>query len=304
MSAPGTAARREPDVPMSGLTTFRLGGPCREFLDCRSADELVEALRDLSSAGRQTLLIGGGSNLLVADRGIDATVIRYQDTSFRTLDCDGGLVRVSGAVILDDLAAWTANNRLEGLNYCSGIPGTVGGAVAGNAGAFGEQIGDRVVSATVADRQGEVRKVDAAYFQFAYRSSVIGRTGDIILDVTLRLESGDAKVLEDRRQEILQLRRERHPDWRTTATAGSFFKNIQPTSKAERRQAAGWYLDQVGAREKRIGGAHTFHRHANIVVADPGCSAADVVALTAWMAWAVQERFGIALEREVRLLGF
>lgn len=282
------------------LTTFRLGGPCRALVDCRTADELLAALRD---GGEGALLIGGGSNLLVSDAGVDAVVLRYA-SDLPEVARAGEVWTVSGATRLDDLARLSVEYGLAGLVSCSGIPGTVGGAIAGNAGAFGEQIGDAVESVTLADRRGAVREATAGELGFGYRRSGLQQGTDVVVAARLRLRPGDAAALSARRTEILALRAEKHPDWRTTPTAGSFFKNIEPTSKAERRQAAGWFLEQAGALDLRVGGAHLFAKHANIIVADPGARAADVLALSRQMADAVQAKFHIRLEREVRLIGF
>lgn len=281
------------------FTTFRLGGPCRALHACRTADELCAALQSAPAA----LLIGGGSNLLVADDGVDAEVIRFASDTPDVRPVDGGL-EVSGATMLDDLARIGVESGFEGLVCCSGIPGTVGGAIAGNAGAFGEQIGDVVASVTLADRCGQLRTVPAAALAFAYRRSNLSQQGGVVVAARLRLQVGDRAALAERRAEILALRAQKHPDWRITPTAGSFFKNIEPTSKAGRRQAAGWFLEQAGALALRVGGAHPFERHANIIVADPGTRAAEVVELARQMADAVRARFQLELEREVRLIGF
>jgi UDP-N-acetylmuramate dehydrogenase len=119
----------------------------------------------------------------------------------------------------------------------------------------------------------------------------------------LHLEPGDRDALKRHRAEILALRASKHPDWRRIPTAGSFFKNIEPTSKADRRQAAGWFLEQAGAKKMRVGGARTYDKHANIIIAENGCTAQDVLALSRLMERAVRDKFGLKLQREVRLLG-
>ena len=281
------------------LTTFRLGGPCRSFHDCRTADELIAALRAAPSA----LVIGGGSNLLVADAGLDTDVIRYANAA-PDVRRAGEYLEVSAACAVDDLARVTAEWGLAGAVSCSGIPGTVGGAIAGNAGAFGEQIGDIVESVLIADRSGALRVRPAAELGFAYRRSVLQQSPEVIVSARLRLRPGDAGALAARRAEILELRARKHPDWRVVRTAGSFFKNVEPTSQAGRRQAAGWFLEQAGAMAMRVGDAYPFARHANILVAGPDARAADVLALSRQMAAAVRERFQVVLQREVRLLGF
>jgi UDP-N-acetylmuramate dehydrogenase len=293
-------ARVSANARLSNFTTFRLGGPCPLFVDCTSRAVFAAAWPLL--ADQYPVLLGGGSNLLVSDDGLQQPVIRYVSIEPEIL-FKGDDVVVSAGTSLDDLARLSAERGRDGMVMCSGIPGTVGGAVAGNAGAFGEQIGDRVIMIETIDRCGKIRERHPEDLHFAYRRSSIAALDEIILSVRLRLSIGDREKLLARRQEILDLRASKHPDWRNIPTAGSFFKNIEPTSKAERRQAAGWFLEQAGALAMRVGGARTFERHANIIIAEPGCTARDVLRLSEMMAGAVDEKFGFKLEREVKLLG-
>ncbi|HMO50127.1 MAG TPA: UDP-N-acetylmuramate dehydrogenase [Kiritimatiellia bacterium] len=289
---------------LSDYTTFRLGGPCRRLFDCSSADQLERVWSALSARPGEPspLLIGGGSNLLVADAGVDRDVVRYLEQA-PDVQRKGGMIRVSAGTLLDDVARITAAWGLDGLVSCSGIPGTVGGAIAGNAGAFGEQIGDVLVDAETLDTRGARRTLDRDAFQFVYRQSALPALGEILLYARFDLRPSDPDALQLRRQEILALRASKHPDWRVTPTAGSFFKNIEPTSRAERRQAAGWFLEQAGALTMRVGGARTFPRHANIIIAEEGCRASDVIELAEHMAAAVKEMFGLELRREVQIIG-
>jgi UDP-N-acetylmuramate dehydrogenase len=296
----GLAAREH--ASLGEFTTFRIGGSCPLLVPCETPSQLTLAVLDLAAAREPFVLIGGGSNLLVSDDGVDSVVLRYCSDR-RQVRREGNVLESAASMPLDDLALYTVEQGLDGLVCGSGIPGTVGGAVAGNAGAFGKQIGDRVESVLLMDPRGATRWEVAEKLGFAYRSSRLQVTGDIVVAVRLRLEPGDETRLRQEREDILALRRQKHPDWRTTATAGSFFKNIEPTSAAERRQAAGWFLDQAGARTLRVGGAHVFEKHANIIVADPGCRARDVLELSRQMAAAVKAKFGFDLVPEVRVLG-
>ncbi|MFH0908666.1 MAG: UDP-N-acetylmuramate dehydrogenase [bacterium] len=287
-------------VALCDYTTFRLGGPCKSFVTCETPDHLLETVKQSPC---DFILIGGGSNLLVSDRGVNVLVIRYASARPR-IQRNGVEVIVSGSTMLDDLAAFAVEQGLDGLVYCTGIPGTVGGAIAGNAGAFGEQIGDRLVSVDLLDRTGAQRTVKPDELGFAYRRSRLQETGEVVVAARFRFEPVDRDALSGRRREILNIRAAKHPDWRTTRTAGSFFKNIERTSKAEHRQAAGWFLEQAGAKDLRVGGARVYEKHANIIVADLGCTASDVLALSEMMAQAVRTKFGFDLQREVRLLGY
>jgi UDP-N-acetylmuramate dehydrogenase len=288
--------------PLARHTTFQLGGPCPLLVDCATPAQLVAAITELYRTSRDYVLIGGGSNLLVADAGLPVTVVRYLSTRPLIQQAKSGL-EVSGSTLLDDLAAHAAEHGLAGLEALNCIPGTLGGAIAGNAGAFGQQIGDLVESVTLLERDGRSRHAARAELRFAYRSSALHDSGEIVLSARLRLQPGDPAKLAQQRAECIHVRTHKHPDWHTTPTAGSFFRNVAPTSAAGRRQAAGWFLEQAGALAMRINGARPYEKHANIIIRDGPCSAQDVLDLSRQMAAAVNTNFGIQLEREVRLLG-
>ena len=289
-------------MALSQYTTFQLGGPCRSLFDCATPAELAAAVVGLAEQGESFVLMGGGSNVLVSDEGTPAAVVRYQSDTLLVERRDD-LVVVSGSTGLDELVRFAIGEGMAGLEFLSGIPGTVGGAIAGNAGAWGRQIGEVLESATLLNRRGDRREAAPSELGFAYRSSCLQVSGDIVLSAAFRLSSGRSESLAQERTDILRKRAERHPDLDETPCAGSFFRNIEPTSKAERRQAAGWFLEQAGAKDMVVGGARVFDRHANIIVKGPGCTAQDVRDLAVQMASAVWDRFGLRLQREARFLG-
>ncbi len=291
------------DALLSQYTTFGLGGRCPALLDCPDAEALCAAVQRLVEAGIDFEVIGQGSNLLVSDAGIESVVLRYCAEEHPVVSVDGCCVRVSGNTLLNDLACTAIEHGVGDLSFCCGIPGTVGGAIAGNAGAFGRQIGDVVESVRLMDKSGTIREVAREELEFAYRSSALKLSGAVVLEALLRLERCDIEAMRSERDEIVALRRSKHPDWRETPCAGSVFRNIEPTSAAGRRQAAGWFLEQAGAKAFRVGGAHLFDKHANIIVADPDATAADVYRLSEMMIAAVREKFGFELTREIKLLG-
>lgn len=296
MITPVTGARLE------NYTTFRLGGPCRFLLECHTPAELISAVKDLNKNKTPFILIGGGSNLVVSDDGIDCAVIRYV-TSVPIIERDGNEVIVSGSTQLDALALYCVEEGLEGLNYTTGIPGTVGGAVVGNAGAWGKQVGDVLKTVTLLETSGNEKQVGNEYCAFQYRHSHLKETGDIVVSVRFTLTEGDPVTLARERADILKERSEKHPDLLTHPCAGSFFRNVEPTSKADRRQAAGWFLEEAGGKNLRVGGAQIFEKHANIIVKGPGCTAQDVHDISQKMIGLVKEKFGFELVREVRFVG-
>ena len=297
-----TGATVVPDAQLRNYTTFQLGGACPALIDCPNAETLAEAVQLLYAASVEFMVIGQGSNLLVSDAGIGAVVLRFC-TEIPQVEFDECGVRVSGHTLLDDLARLAIAHGVGDISYCSGIPGTVGGAIAGNAGAFGRQIGDGIESVQLLDAEGRQREVAGDALEFEYRSSVLRQSGEVVLSAVLKLRPEEVETMESERERIMELRRSKHPDWRTMPCAGSVFRNIEPTSAADRRQAAGWFLEEAGARDFWVGGAHLFEKHANIIIADPGATAQEVFKLTEKMVAAVQEKFGFKLEREIKLLG-
>lgn len=284
-------------------TTFKLGGPCPLLVHCPGPAAVTRAVHLLADAGQPFLLIGGGSNLLVADAGVDRVVLRYV-TEHPHIVRDGARLRVTGGTALDALARYATNHGFGGLVNASGIPGTVGGAIAGNAGAFGWPIADCLHSVTLLTRAGERYDVTPDAIGFGYRDSGLKTSGDLVLGAVIEAAPADPVALRAERQRILELRAEKHPDLKTWCSAGSFFRNLGPTSRAERRQAAGFFLEQAGAKLLRVGGAGVFPKHANIVVkvADD-CRARDVYDLSRQMQAAVKEKFHLDLVREVQLVG-
>lgn len=291
-----------PHALLSAYTTFQLGGPCKALIECATPDELIQIVQELNKEGMSFLLIGGGSNLVVSDDGLNTTVIRYVSSS-PLIERHGNDIIVSASTILDDLAIFCLEDGLNGLNFTTGIPGTVGGAVVGNAGAWGQQVGDVLKSALILDHQGHTKTIGPADFGFTYRHSHLKDTHDIVVSVTFTLKPSDPIVLAQERAEILKKRAEKHPCVSTQPCAGSFFRNIEPTSKAERRQAAGWFLEEAGGKQLKVGGAYVFDKHANIIIKGPSATAQDVHDLHLKMIEIVKEKFGLELSREVRFAG-
>lgn len=289
-------------APLADYTTFRLGGPCTGMLHVATPAQLHQAVSWLHQHHLPFLLIGGGSNLVVADQGIDCAVICYV-SKVPLIERQGNELIVSASTALDACAAFAVKNGLEGLTMASGIPGTVGGAIVGNAGAFGRQIGDCVNNVTLMSLNGTQRKVPGDKLEFTYRHSCLKNSQDIVVDVRLSLTPANATTLEQQRHDILELRHKKHPNLTTHPCAGSFFRNIEPSSAAGRRQAAGWFLEQADAKSLHVGGAAIFKKHANIIVNTGSARATDVVKLSQRMQQRVQEKFNLTLKREVRFVG-
>jgi UDP-N-acetylmuramate dehydrogenase len=287
---------------LTDFTTFRLGGSCRELVTVADASAAAETVRGWNAAGVPWRVMGGGSNLLVADEGIPEAVLRIYSAVPDFHRVEGGVCAGAG-LALDELSRLAAEAGLAGLGFAAGIPGTVGGGICGNAGAFGAALGDVLDRVEVLTHEGEPTRFPREALEVGYRCSSLQQSGGVVTRAWFRLGEGDPAQLKAAREDILAVRREKHPDWRVRPTAGSFFKNLPPETEGGRRRAAGQFLDEVGAKQMREGGAYVFEKHANIVIAGPGATARDVTRLTTRMAAAVKERFGFDLEPEVRFWG-
>lgn len=293
-------------ILLSACGTFQLGGPAGVLITCCTPDALARVRALAADLPPPLAFIGAGSNILFADTGWPGTLVRYTTDTF-TPPCPlpGGSWRVNAAVQLDALAAWACEQGLKGWEAFSGIPGTVGGAVVGNAGAWGVQMEHMLSAVHGWDAAGQPRDWSVTDCAFTYRDSRLKHDGSWVSEITLTPQPGDPERQRAERARILALRAEKHPDWRITPCIGSFFKNIQPSSAADRRQAAGWFLEQVGAKTETEGGAAVCEKHANILIkAAPTCTAADVHRLALRLEQRVHETFGIQLEREIQTLGF
>lgn len=288
------------DVLMRDYTTFRIGGPCPLMIHCSTRRQLQQVMDLFHRTQRPFLVIGEGSNLLVSDRGLDIPVIRFI-SDVPEIHRSGNEIEVSAATRLDEVVAFSAREGLAGLIYASGIPGTLAGAIVGNAGAFGSQIGDVVKSVVVVLPSGEERILTREQLHFGYRHSILKEMTAVVVSATLALRPGDDALLMQERNDILDSRRAKHPDYRTFPCAGSFFKNIvHPDGK---RQAAGWFLDQTGCKALSVGDAGVFDRHANIIINRGKAKALEVYQLSEQMKERVRTAFQITLEPEVKFIG-
>ncbi len=292
-----------PEARLSDYTTFCLGGPCRCLCQCRYPDQVEDLVRYLNLQKLDFIVIGGGSNLLVSDDGFDGVVIRYW-TDVPQIEGQAAALKVTASTRLDEVVAYAAAQGWAGMNFLSGIYGTVGGAIAGNAGAFGRQISDCLSSVVLMDRAGQSRIMNLEALKFGYRDSLLKSNGAIALEAVFALTIGDKEELLKERQEILSLREQKHPDLRKNPSAGSFFKNVVGPDPGQERQAVGWFLEQAGAKQMRCNGAGVFEKHANMIIKQGDCSAQDVFTLAGTLADKVKKKFDIDLIREVRLVGY
>lgn len=286
----------EHGVKLSNYTTFRIGGPADTLVNVSTAEEVTEAIWHAESHGLPWHVIGHGSNILVSDEGFAGAIIVFKNSELPKINKDRS-VTASGGLALNLLVNFMAENGLAGLENLTGIPGTIGGAICGNAGAYGTSISDRLISALVLDRTGGTRQVAASELAFSYRTSILKETNEVVLEAKFSAEQSSAEVLRSIIAEKLADRSQKHPDYSRVPTAGSYFKN--PAAKDGSRIAAGRLIEDAGCRELKVGGARLWTSHANIIVTDGKASSNDVRTLAQSMTKRVQASFGVKLVPEV-----
>lgn len=298
---PSVLERLKIGIPLSAYTSLHVGGPARGgVVEVTTVADLAAIVCYLRQQGLPFYVLGGGTNVLIDDAGLDSLVIVNRARDVLELEGDG-VIRAASGLALSEVVEAAAARGLTGLEFATGIPGSFGGGIVGNAGAWGQALGDILIDVDVVAPSGEQARYPAQACGFVYRDSLLKTSGDVVLSARVQTHPGDPEAIRTRMAEILEARAQRHPP-PGTATAGSYFRNVQPTSAAERRTAAGYYLEQAGAKQLRVGGAAVSDKHANIVVNTGGATACDILALTAEMRRRVQAQFGIDLEPEVRYI--
>lgn len=286
------------DELLSKHTSFKIGGPADWFLPARSILELLDAIKIARACNANHLILGGGSNILVGDNGVRELVIKNECDGYLV---DGETIAAETGMTLDRLVDISQDLSLSGLEFAAGIWGTVGGAVCGNAGAFGGSISDILTRAVICADDDQVKCVDRRYFNFQYRHSCLKDSGDLVMTASFKLKRGDSSEIKGKIKEHRNIRAGKHPV--DLPSAGSFFKNFKDPNIGGNLTAAGWYLEQVGAHEFLMGDAAVFPKHANIFINYGNATACDVVALAAELKKRVFARFGLSLQMEVRAVG-
>ncbi|MEQ8716044.1 MAG: UDP-N-acetylmuramate dehydrogenase [Acidimicrobiales bacterium] len=292
------AGRVRRRVDIGTLTTYRVGGAAEVFVELDSEEELLavaSAVEDVRCAGGDVavLVVGRGSNLLVADTGFAGVALRLGE-GFASITIDDVTVRCGGAAPLPAVARRTAAEGLSGFEWAVGVPGSVGGAVRMNAGGHGSDMAASLVDARIVDLAGAtVATRSATDLALGYRSSALG-ADDVVTSATISLVRGERGAAEEEIAAIVRWRRDNQPGGQN---AGSVFVN--PAG-----DAAGRLIDLAGCKGLRIGSAEVSMKHANFIQVDPGGSAADVRELMATVAEQVRRHSGVVLRAETRLVGF
>ncbi|MBQ7143740.1 MAG: UDP-N-acetylmuramate dehydrogenase [Oscillospiraceae bacterium] len=276
--------------PMSRHCSFRIGGPAALFAEPATEAELLRLLAVLRERGVRPLLVGRGTNLLVADAGLRGVAIHVGE-ALGTVRAEGETLSAGAGIALAALAQFARERSLTGLEFAHGIPGSLGGAVVMNAGAYSGEMKDVVASVRYLDAEGTVRETGDP--QFSYRHSRFSEGNCVVLSATLRLRSGDGAEIEAKMKELMERRRDKQPlEW---PSAGSTFK----------RPATGYaaaMIDGAGCKGLTVGGAQVSEKHAGFVVNRGGATAKDVLALMEEVRRRVRDKYGVELEPEIKII--
>jgi UDP-N-acetylmuramate dehydrogenase len=289
-------------VSLAAFTTFRVGGPADWLLETRNSDEIVTAVKLAFREGVPVTILGGGSNVLVADAGVRGLVIRPRGGTIARLDdCH---VRADAAVTINGLVRWAILHGAAGLEAWAGTPGTVGGAIYGNAHFGGRQIGDLLDGVRLADRKGSTIDVPVADMAFGYDRSRLQKSGEVLLSATFRVAPGDPTVLRATARASLAFRKRTQP--LEAPSAGCIFQNPDPQRDAVPNgipYSAGALIDRAGLKGSAMGGALVSPTHGNFIVNDGSASARDIRLLIERCRLEVLEQFGVELHEEIVYLG-
>ncbi len=281
------------EEPMSRHTTFRIGGEAACFIRISSEEQLRKLIPYFENVGIEYFVLGKGSNLLVGDKGYPGVILQISDAC-QQIEAEGNRLQVQAGAALSKVALFAMERGLEGLEFAAGIPGTVGGGVVMNAGAYGGEMKQVVESVRVLSSEGEILTLDNDTMEFGYRTSIIRNRNFIVLSVTFRLREGNREEIRARIEDFQKRRIEKQP--LNYPSAGSTFKRPEG-------YFAGKLIMDAGLRGFQIGDARVSDKHCGFVVNVGKATARDVTDVIEEVQEKVRERFGVSLEREVIYLG-
>ena len=279
--------------PMKNHTTFKIGGPAQYYVTPESVTQIQEVVSLCRDMNIPLHVIGNGSNILVGDDGVDGVVLALFNT-FSDYEIKDNVITAQAGMSLIKLAVIALREGLTGLEFASGIPGSVGGAVYMNAGAYDGQMKDVVTSVTVLDEAGNIRILGRDELDMGYRTSAVAKNNMIVLQVVIELKAGDKEQIKARMNQLSELRKQKQP--LEYPSAGSTFKRPEG-------YFAGKLIADAGLKGYSIGGAAVSEKHAGFVVNMGGATAKDVVELTDYIKKRIMEQFGVTLELEVKKIG-
>lgn len=279
--------------PMKEYTTFRVGGEAECLIMIRQEEELAKLIPYLNKIEQEYFILGNGSNLLVGDKGYRGIVLKF-DGEMEQITVDGTHITAKAGALLSKVAVTARDNGLTGLEFAAGIPGSIGGGIVMNAGAYDGEMKQVVESVRVMDCDGQISVLDNDTMEFGYRTSIIKNRPFIVLEVVLQLAEGDREQISARMEELMQLRRSKQP--LEYPSAGSTFKRPEG-------YYAGKLIMDAGLRGYRIGGAQVADKHCGFIINTGKATAADIREVIEEVQQRVKERFHVSLEPEVVFLG-
>lgn len=291
------------NAPLAPFTTFKVGGPADWLATLKSGDEVEAVVALAQEHGVPVSVLGGGSNLLVADAGVRGLVIRVHGGDVRSIGKDR--IRADAGLTINGLVRWTVSRGISGLEAWAGTPGTVGGAIYGNAHFQGRLISELIERVTLVSAAGTIEDVPVAAMEFAYDYSRLHRTREVVISADFRTGTGDPAALRAVARESLAFRKRTQP--LESASAGCIFQNPDP--RVDRvpegcPPSAGALVDRAGLKGAREGNARVSPTHANFIVNEGGATAEQIAALIDRCKGVVAERFGVTLREEIVRLGF
>lgn len=301
------------NVPLKRHTTFKIGGPAQYFYIAKNKEEVTRAIAAAKKLQLPLFIFGGGSNLLVADAGIQGLVVRMQSATTTFTLLSGGRIQAFSGADLGQVVSFSVKKSLQGLEWAGGLPGTFGGAIRGNAGAFGGEMKDTVVSVQALDSQFKLKHFTNTKAHFSYRSSIFKEKGWTIVSAIVKLKKGNAKELRAIADSRIAYRKEKHP--LEYPSAGSVFKNAAVENIPEKFMylfqdkikqdpfpivPAAWFIIGAGLAGKKIGRAQISKKHSNYIINLGNAKAKNVLALISLVKKKVKEKYGIMLEVEVQ----
>lgn len=304
-------------IDLHPLTTFRVGGKARYFAEVKSEEDLIDVLKWAKEKNFPVFILGGGSNVLFSDRGFDGVVVKVENNIIR--DDNEGKLHVGAGTTLQSVVEFAMKEGYGGMEKLAGIPGTLGGAIRGNAGAFGSETASVVVSVRALDRNTfEIREYSKESCEFEYRMSVFKKHPELIVlsAEMVFVPRMNPKDLEKIMRETIETRERKHPQ--RMLCAGSFFMNPTVadeklrkefeldtgTSVKDEKLPAGWLIDHVGLRGKEIGGAKVSDIHPNYIINTGSATAESILILASLIKQRVRTQLGVQLREEVQLVGF
>ncbi len=304
------------NINLAPYTTFKIGGPAKYFVEVNSEEDIFEAVKYAKDSNIQFFILGGGSNILVNDKGFDGLIIKMKLNGFK-IDLQQNIIEVEAGVFLAKLVNISISEGLAGMEWAAGIPGTVGGALTGNTRAFGRNISMTVESVEALDVSSlKKNNYNNSECEFVYWGSIFKKNHDlIILSAKIKLKRGNKEDSQQEVKNIIEKRMSMHP---IGGSAGSFFLNpVVSDDKLKSRFEkdsgtlcrdskipAGWLIDEVGLRGKKMGGIEVSEKHANFVINTGGGTAEEVVMLASFIKQQVRDKLGVELQEEIQFVGF